>query len=410
MAATTTTPPATSTTTSSATGRPTRLPAVVIALTLGTFLMNTTEFMIAGLLPEMAADFGVSLSATALLITAFAVGMIIGAPVMAVATLRLPRRTTLVTALVVFALGHVLAAMSSSFEVVVAARVLTALVTGMFWAVASVVATDAAGPADASRALGLLMSGTGLATVVGVPLGSLAGQSVGWRGSFWGLAAVAVLAAVLMARTVPGGRPAVVPRIRTEVAALRSVPVWLVLAAAVLVTGGWVTVFSFISPMLTDGAGLPAALVPLVLVGFGTGALAGTNLAGRLAARRPVGTFLAAAVSTTVVLALLALLVGTPAAAVTLLVLLGVTGMAVPPVATGLAVAHARSAPTLAAALAVSAYNTGIAVGSWLGGRALDSTLGTSGPAMVGALAAALGVIPLVALARVTRTDPRPTD
>ena len=204
--------------------------------------MNTTEFMIAGLLPEMAADFDVSLTTTALLITASAVGMIVGAPVMAVATLRLPRRVVLVLALTVFASGHVLAALSSSFGVVVGARVLTALVTGMFWAVASVVATTAAGPAMASRALGLLMSGTGLATVVGVPLGSLSGQVLGWRGSFWGLAVLALLAAVLMARLVPAEGHREVPRIRSELAALRSAPVWLVLTGGVLVererTGG----------------------------------------------------------------------------------------------------------------------------------------------------------------------------
>jgi len=156
-----------------------KLPPVVLLLTLGTFLMSATEFMIAGLLPEIAADFDVSLSTTALLITAFAVGMIVGAPVMAGATLRLPRRAALVTALAVFAAGHAIAALSSTFEVVLMARVLTALVTGMFWSVAAVVATTATGPAAASKALGLLMSGTGNATVVGVPLGSLAGQVSG---------------------------------------------------------------------------------------------------------------------------------------------------------------------------------------------------------------------------------------
>ena len=380
-----------------------KLPFVVVLLTLGTFLMNTTEFMIAGLLPEMAAAFDVSLSTTALLITAFAIGMIVGAPVMSVATLRFPRRVTLFVALAVFALGHVLAALSSTFEVVLGARVLTALVTGMFWAVAAVVATTAAGPAAASRALGLMMSGTGLATVVGVPLGSLAGQVIGWRGSFWALATLAVLAAALIARFVPAEERREIPRIRSEIAALRNRPIWLVLAGAVLVTGGWVAVFSFISPLLTDGAGLSATLVPMVLVGFGVGALVGTNVSGRLADRRPIGTFIAAALANTVVLALLAVLAGSPVIAVVLLVLLGVTGMAVPPVATGLAVCYARSAPTLAAALAVSAFNLGIALGSWVGGRALDSSLGVTGPALIGAVGAALGLVPLLALARATK-------
>jgi predicted MFS family arabinose efflux permease len=379
------------------------LPPVVLLLTLGTFLMSTTEFMIAGLLPEMAADFDVSLSTTALLITAFAVGMIVGAPVMAAATLRLPRRAALVIALAVFAAGHVIAALSSTFEVVLIARVLTALVTGMFWSVAAVVATTATGPAAASKALGLLMSGTGLATVVGVPLGSLAGQVIGWRGSFWGLAVLSALSAGVTARFVSKDHRAQAPSIRSEVAALRNGRLWLALAAAVLVTGGWIAVFSFIAPLLTDYAGISAAFVPLVLVGFGIGALVGTNVGGHFADRIPVRTFLTSAILCTVVLVLLVALSGNPVAAVVLIVLLGVVGMSVPPVATGLAVRYASKAPTLAAALSVSAFNLGIALGSWAGGTALDSSLGAVGPAVIGAGGAALGIVPLVVLALVTR-------
>lgn len=190
---------------------PDRLPLVVPLLALGTFLMCTTEYLVAGLLPEMSSAFGVGLSQTGLLITAFAAGMIVGAPAMALATLRLPRRATLVGALVVFAAGHVLAAVSSDFAVVLSARVLTALVTGAFWSVASVVATTAAGPASASRALGVMMSGVGLATVVGVPLGSWAGQQVGWRGAFWALAALSALAAVVIGRFAPADEGGDVP-------------------------------------------------------------------------------------------------------------------------------------------------------------------------------------------------------
>src|SRR5215218_2314892 len=141
----------------------TKLPPVVPLLALGTFLMCTTEFMIAGLLPQMADDFGVRASQIGMLITAFAIGMIVGAPVMAVATLRLPKRATLVLALATFAAGHLVAALSGSFSLLVGARVLTAVVTGAFWSVGSVVATRAAGPDASSRALGLMGSGVALA-------------------------------------------------------------------------------------------------------------------------------------------------------------------------------------------------------------------------------------------------------
>jgi DHA1 family inner membrane transport protein len=376
----------------------TKLPFVVLLLTLGTFLMSTTEFVIAGLLPEMASDFGVSLSRTGSLITAFAVGMIVGAPAMAIATRRVPRRATLVLALVVFAVGHVVAAVNSSFVVVLAARVLTALATGAFWSVAAVVATTAAGAAVSSRALGVLMSGVGLATVVGVPLGSWAGQQIGWRGAFWAFAVLAAVAVVVIARFVPADEHRDILSIRTELTALRSGRLWLLLAATVFVTGAYMATFSYISPLLTERAGLPEAAVPLVLIGFGIGSLAGTNIGGRFADRRPVATFRIVAIGVGLVLALLIPLSANAFTAVGLVVLLGVVGMAVPPVATGMAVRFAHAAPTLAAALAVSAFNTGIAAGSWAAGVALASALGTTGPALVGVCMVAVGLVPLLAL------------
>jgi predicted MFS family arabinose efflux permease len=384
-----------------------KLPSVVLLLTVGTFLMTTTEFVIAGLLPELASDFGTTLAQAGLLITAFALGMIVGAPVMAMATLRLPRRTVLVVALCFFAAGHVIAAVSDSYDVVLGARVLTALVTGAFWAVASVVATTAAGPAAASRALGVMMSGVGLATVIGVPLGSWAGQSVGWRGAFWALALLSLLAAVFIARLVPADRQSPIhSSFRTELAALRTGRLWLLLAATVLVTGGYMATFSYISPLLTERSGIPEALVPLVLVGFGAGSLLGTNAGGRFADRKPIRTFTAAALGVVLVLLTLILLSTNGPTAAVLVVLLGATGMAVPPVATGLAVRFAATAPTLAAALAVSAFNAGIALGSWIAGHTLESALGATGPAVVGVIMTAAGLIPLSILAawEATRT------
>jgi DHA1 family inner membrane transport protein len=182
-----------------------RLPFVVPLLALGTFLMITTEYIVAGLLQEIAADLDVGVAQVGLLITAFAVGMIVGSPTMALATLKLPPRATLVLALVVFAAGHVVAALSGGFAPVLVARFVTALASGAFWAVASVVATTAAGPERSTRALGVMMSGVGLATVAGVPLGAFAGQLLGWRGTFWALAALALLAAPVIAKFTPAG-------------------------------------------------------------------------------------------------------------------------------------------------------------------------------------------------------------
>jgi DHA1 family inner membrane transport protein len=386
----------------------TKLPPVVPLLALGTFLMCTTEFMIAGLLPQMARDFGVRPSQVGLLITAFAIGMIVGAPVMAIVTLRLPKRATLVLALAIFAAGHVIAALSGSFALLLAARVLTAVVTGAFWSVASVVATRAAGPDASSRALGVMGSGVALATVLGVPLGSVAGDHLGWRGAFWAIAGLAVIAAAVIGRFVPADQGDAAVSVRSELRALRSTRLWLVLGATVLVMGGCMGTFSFLSPLLTDRSGIPLALVPLVFVCFGLGSMIGTNGVGRFADRRPVATFIACALAAGFVLVLLIPLSAHAVTAVVVITLLGVVTMAIPPVATGLSVRLAGSAPTLAAAFTVSAFNGGIAAGSSIGGHTLDTSLGATGPATVGVVMVALGLVPLLALA-VKRVSPTET-
>lgn len=385
-----------------------RLPLVVRLLALGTFLMITTEYIVAGLLQEIAADLDVSVARVGLLITAFAAGMIIGSPVMALATLRLPRRATLVLALVVFALGHVLAAASSDFVVVLVARVVTALAAGAFWAVASVVATTAAGPADSTRALGVMMSGVGLATVAGVPLGAYAGQLLGWRGTFWALAALALLAAPVIARSTPGGGAHRGSSVRAELRAIATRRMTILVLATVLATGGYMTTFSYLSPLATDRAGIPAWAVPLLFVVFGAGAVLGTNLAGRFADRRPLTTFITTTAGTVIVIGLLIPLSTNPPATFVLMFVLGVAGMGVPPVGTGLAVRFAAAAPTLAAATSVAAFNGGTALGTWAGASALESRLGTTGPLVVSIVMAVAGLTTLVAMAafHLTREPP----
>jgi predicted MFS family arabinose efflux permease len=382
------------------------LPAIVPVLALGAFLMCTTEFLIAGLLPQMADDLGVRPSQIGLLITAFAFGMILGAPVMALATLRLPKRATLVLALATFAAGHIIAALSGSFELLFAARVLTGVVTGAFWSAATVVATRAVDSGTRTHALGVIGSGVALATVLGVPLGSLAGEHLGWRGAFWALAAFAVLAAAVIGRFTPGEGAREGASVRSELQALRSVRLWLVLGSTVLVMGGCMGTFSFISPLLTGRSGIPLGLVPLVFVCFGVGSMIGTNGIGGFADRRPVATLIACALAAGLVLVLLIPLSANPLTAVIVITLLGVVSMAIPPVATGLSVRLAGSAPTLAAAFTVSAFNGGVATGSAIGGHTLNTSLGETGPATLGVAMVALGLIPLAALAmrRVSRT------
>ena len=264
-----------------------KLPLVVYVLALGTFLMATTEFVVAGLLPDIATDLNISVGQAGLSITVFAIGMIVGAPLMSMLTLRLPSRATLSLALAIFALGHVVVALASSFPVILVARFVTALATGAFWAVANIVASRAAGSSANSRALGVVGAGGMLASVVGVPAGAVAGQVMGWRGPFWMLAALSIVAAGLIMHTVDHNWPEPGSvSIRSELAGMRSLRLWLALAACVTVAGGVLSTYSYISPLLTDRTELPTGVVPLVLVGFGIGALGG-SLLGEGVGRRP---------------------------------------------------------------------------------------------------------------------------
>lgn len=382
-----------------ASGTTGKLPFVVWVLAAGTFLMGTTEFVIAGLLPELSTGLGVSTSRAGLLITAFAVGMIIGAPTMAMATLRLPQRQTLILALSVFSLGHVVAALSTSFTVVLAARVVTALATGAFWSVGFVVATTAAGPQKATRATGVMIGGLTLANVVGVPIGSFAGQFVGWRGPFWSLAALSALAAVFIGRFIPAQEQRATVSPRAEFGALRQGRLWLALSAAMFIMGGVLATYSYITPLLTDRADIPAGAVPFILITFGIGALGGTTTGGRLGEHRPMATTITAAAATSLVLVLMIPLSTNAVTATALVLLLGLTGFTVNPVVTALAMRFAGDAPTLTSALTTSAFNVGVAGGSWIAGVALDSSLGVTGPPLVGTVIAALTLLPLIALA-----------
>ncbi|MEU1980344.1 MFS transporter [Nocardia sp. NPDC019395] len=373
----------------------TRLPVLVYVLAAGIFLMGTTEFMIAGLLPEVAADLNVDIGRAGLLVTAFAVGMIIGPPVMALVTLRLPARATLAGALAVFGAGHVVAAISDSFTVVSASRVVTALATGTFWATGAVVAAAVAGPGASARALAVMSGGLSLAVVAGVPLGTSAGQFTGWRGPFWMLAAASIPALIVVLRLAPATSAGDRVSIGAEVKAIRPWRVWMVLAAITLAQAGFLGAYSFISPLLTDRAGIPASLVPLVLAGLGIGALGGTALGGRFGDRWPLLTIAAAVTTTSALLLMLALTAGHAPIVIAVVVALGASGLGANPVLIAQTLRFAGHDSRLASSLATAAFNLGTAAGSALAASTLTTGLGVTGPAVLGAAVTATALIPL---------------
>lgn len=384
------------------------LPVVVHAMAACTFLMLTTEFAVAGLLPQIAVDLHTSVARSGLLITAFALGMIVGAPATALLARRVQRRRLLVLSLAVFAAGDVVVAVGDSFALLLAARFVTAWATGAFWSVAFVVAGRAAGPAASSRALGVVTAGGMLANVVGVPLGAFAGQLAGWRSPFWALALLAVAAAGLVLRHVPNDvQPEHLRPLGSELAALRSRPHWLSLAACATASGGVLATYSYLVPLLTDRAGVRIGLVPVVLVAFGVGTLGGSLLGGRLGDTHRYATIVAVPALTTLTLCGLALLSTSTAAVLALVVVLGIVGLSANAVLTDLAVGAVPTAPTLGSALAVAAFNAGTAVSTAVAAASLHTDLGVVGPVVTGTIVAALTLVPALMLAaRQRRGEP----
>jgi DHA1 family inner membrane transport protein len=356
-----------------------------------------------GLLPQLAAAFRVSTAGAGLLVTVYAIGMMIGAPIMALATLHVPRRTALLAALVVFAVSQVVTAFSSTMGLTVGARFVAALANGTFWAVGAVVATDAAGPGSSARALSVMVSGFTLANVVGAPLGTALGQAAGWQSPFLLLAALTLGATVLVARQVSAAGPSHVDigsAVRAETAPLGRPPIWLLYAGTALIPGGLLATYSFVAPLLLDRAHVAAGIVPLGLLGYGLGAVAGVAFAGRYGDRRPLAVLVGAVVVQLAVLVAMTAWGENGAVVVALLVVLGAAALVTNPVLVALVVRAAGGANTLAVALSTSAFNVGIAVGSALGGVALSSAaLALRGPPIVGSLLTALALLPLAALA-----------
>lgn len=398
-----TTLPATSGTPAAASS-PARLPLVVYVLALGTFLMLTTEFVVAGILPEISDDLGISLGQAGSLITVFAVGMVVGAPLMTLLTMRMSKKLTLIVALVVFVAGHVVVALGTSLALLMAARFVTALATGAFWAVSAVVAARAAGPFLGSRAVGIVGAGGSLATVLGVPLGAFVAQHVGWRGTFWALALAAAIAVYFIVRLVPADEPTSrQASVLSELTDLKNSRLWLVLAACVATTGGVLATYSFIAPVLTDQASVPSTLVPLVLSGFGLGSFVGTIIGGRLGDKHPHLVTIVTPAVTTLILLAMTLMTGSTWVTIGLVVLLGVFGLSANSVLIHLAVTFAGRAATLGSGLSVAGFNLGTAIGTAIAGAALETSLGLTGPALVGTIIVSLTLIPTIFLAMLGR-------
>ncbi|MER7311529.1 MULTISPECIES: Cmx/CmrA family chloramphenicol efflux MFS transporter [Streptomyces] len=364
------------------------MPFAVYVLGLAVFAQGTSEFMLSGLLSGIADDLGVSLSAAGLLTSAFAVGMVVGAPLTALAGRAWPRRRALLFFLGVFVAVHVAGALTTGYGVLLATRVVGALANAGFWAVALVTAMDLAGPERRARATAVVVGGVTVACVVGVPAGALLGELWGWRSAFWAVALVSLPAAFALLRAVPGGRAGDGPpaSARTELSALARPRLLLTLLVMALVQGATFCTFSYLEPLVTRVTGFGAGWVPVVLALFGVGSFAGVTLAGRLADSRPKAVIGTGLVALTAGWAALALTAARPAAALVLVLVQGALAFGTGTALISRVFQQAPEAPTLAGSFATAAFNVGAAAGPWLGGLALGAGLGFRAPVWVSAL------------------------
>ncbi|MER7340514.1 Cmx/CmrA family chloramphenicol efflux MFS transporter [Streptomyces sp. NPDC000075] len=362
------------------------MPVAVYVLGLSVFALGTSEFMLSGLLPPIAEDMGVSIPRAGLLISAFAIGMVIGAPLLAVATLRLPRRTTLITLISLFGLGQVAGALAPSYGFLFASRVVSAFACAGFWAVGAAVAIAMVREDQRARAMSIMIGGLSIANVLGVPAGAFLGEQLGWRSAFWSVGAASAVALAGILALIPKiPLPAEKPRLRRELGIYGDLQVWLAVAVTALAAGGVFCAFSYLSPLLTDVAGLDSAWVPWVLALFGVGALVGTTVGGRIADGRLFTVMIWGITASTVFLTALALLASVQVAAVALSFLLGVSAFFTAPALNARMFNVAGAAPTLAGATTTAAFNLGNTGGPWLGGTVIDGGYGYAATAWAGA-------------------------
>jgi MFS transporter, DHA1 family, chloramphenicol resistance protein len=386
----------------------TRVPLSVYVLGLAVFALGTSEFMLSGLLPPIAEDMDVSIPRAGLLISAFAIGMVVGAPLLAVATLRLPRRTTLIALITVFGVGQVAGALAPNYAVLFASRVVSALACAGFWAVGAAVAVAMVPVTARARALAIMIGGLSIANVLGVPAGAFLGEHFGWRSAFWAVAVASAIALAGVASLVPAiPLPAERPRLGAEARIYREPQVWLSIAVVALAAGGVFCAFSYLAPLLTDVAGLDAGWVPTVLALFGVGALIGTAVGGRIADAHLFGVLLTGIAASTVLLVALALLASYAVAAVLLSFLLGVSCFYTAPALNARMFNVAGAAPTLAGATTTAAFNLGNTGGPWLGGAVIDAGFGFTSTAWAGGALTATAIgITAVSLRMHRRTGP----
>ncbi len=364
----------------------------LLALAIGAFGIGVTEFAPMGLLPVIARDLGVSIPSAGLLISAYAVGVMIGAPLMSLATARVPRRTLLIGLAAIFTLGNLLAAVSGSYGLLMAARVLTSFNHGAFFGVGAIVAASLVPPNRQAAAVAAMFMGLTIANVVGVPLATWVGEQLGWRASFWGIAGLGVVMMAALRVTLP---PLPAPQGGNMMAEIRvlSRPVVLgALALTVIGSSAMFTVFTYIAPILRDETQASLGFVTAMLVTYGVGLTVGNWLGGRYADRSVDLTLLVTLAALAAILIAFAFSMQHAAASAVLIFLWGVASFAIVPPLQMRVMTAAADAPNLASAVNIGAFNLGNAFGAALGGGVIAAGMGYPAVAIAGGVTSVIGL------------------
>lgn len=370
----------------------TALPLQLYALTAAAFAIGTTEFVIMGLLPEVATDLQVSIPAAGMLVAGYALGVVVGAPVLTLGTRRYERKSLLLGLMALFIAGNIIAALAPNYTILMVARVVAALCHGTFFGVGAVVAASLVPRERQASAIALMFTGLALANILGVPGGTAVGQMFGWRATFWCVSAIGVAAAFAIAVLIrPMPAPPVSP-LASEFAALRSSRLWMALGTTVFGFGGVFVILTFIAPILREATGMTPHGVAIALFVFGAGLTLGNPVGGRLADR----ALMPSLIGLLAVLSGLQLLFGWAMFSFVLthvfLFFWGVTAFAIiAPLQTRVVLSSPRS-PALASSLNIAAFNLGNACGAFLGGALIDHDFGFPALAVAGAAMTACGL------------------
>ena len=389
------------------------MPIGLIALALGGFGIGLTEFVIMGLLPEVAADFRVSEATAGWLISGYALAVVVGALLLTAAVTRFERKPVLAVLMVLFIAGNLVSALAPDYGLMMIGRVIAALAHGAFFGIGAVVAASMVAPTKKAGAIAIMFTGLTAANVLGVPFGTMLGQAAGWRSTFWAITAIGVLALVgilaLVPRTAAGdaGSGSAPGGLRGELRAFRSGQVWLSILVTILGYGGMFGAFTYIAFTLTEVTGFSASTVPWLLILFGVGLFVGNTVGGKTADRNVDRTLLVALSALVVVLVVFALTAGSQPMTIASMVLLGGFGFSIVPGLQMRVMKYATTAPTLASGANIGAFNVGNALGAWIGGVTITAGLGYTSPIWAGAGITLLGLVVMVfaAVAAAKRYD-----